>query len=62
MSPQIQRLDAEHKNFTFRVVSVCVSSSAIVSFFDCATCHVDNQQKVLLDIQLVTFLEQACVE
>lgn len=66
VSPQTQRLDAQHKNFIFRVVSVCVSSSAFFSFFSWATSQVDNQWqstiKPCFDIHLVTFLEKAHVE
>lgn len=48
VSPQMERLDAEHKTFTFRVVSVCVSSLAFFAFFSGATFQVGNQRKVLL--------------
>lgn len=66
VSPQMQRLDAEHKNFTLRVVAVCVSSSAsffilFYFFFNFMVFSIINRRSCF-DIKLVTSLEQAHVE
>jgi len=57
------RVNDEHKNFSFRVVSVCVSSPAFFfAFVLNPKMMVSGGPQMCFDTNLVTFLEHAHVE
>ena len=55
--------DAERKNFNFRVVSICMCSQPFFFLFvPNPKVTVSSGSRICFDTNLVTFLEQACVE